>query len=138
MTVSTRWYDDEEVVLVYDFSGRWTWDEVYAAHKYGEAMAKAKPHIIFVLGITSDDIAGKHIPRGAVSHLSNLSRLLTDNADLAVIVTLNNMWLSLDRAVSKISKVYANSIRFAKSEEEAFKLFEARKAQLLKESSKDT
>lgn len=124
MTVEVRWHDEEERVQLYEFTGKWTWDEAYEAHHTGEAMAKSKPYTIYVLAVTTDHAAHYHIPPGSISHLSNLSRLMTPNAALAVIVTGNGLWLALDRAVNRVSKYYRNRIRFVRTIEEAYKLFE--------------
>jgi hypothetical protein len=124
MPIEISWHDEEEKVLLYEFSGKWTWDEAYAVHSKGEAMAKSKPYTIYVMAITTDRIAHYHIPPGSISHLSNLSRLMSDNSALAVIVTQNGLWLALDSAVSRVSKFYRDRIRFVRTIEDAYKLFE--------------
>jgi hypothetical protein len=121
MPVKVAWLNDLQQVIVYRFSGKWTWDECYLANDTGRAMVRSVPHAVYVLAITEDEVSSRHIPPNTVTHLPNLTKMMPENSRLAVIVSSNAAWLALDKIMSRLSSVYSERIRFAPDVETAYR-----------------
>lgn len=123
MPLTVEWLNDEKQVIVYRFTGKWTWDECYTVNETGKAMVRSVPHEVYVLAIAADSVAAHHIPPNTITHLPNLTKMMPDNSRFAVIVSDNAAWLALDKMIVRISASYRERIRFAADVPTAYELF---------------
>jgi hypothetical protein len=49
LTVEESWDDDQHRVIRYDFSGAWTWDELYEAFDRAKVLIAGQPHTVYFI-----------------------------------------------------------------------------------------
>jgi len=51
MAITVRWDNEEKTIIRWDFSGRWTAEDLYEAHARTMALAQAVDHTVYGLGV---------------------------------------------------------------------------------------
>lgn len=86
MAIDVRWLNDEQTIVVLDFSGRWTWEELYTAYQQVGGMVSGKPGTIHAIMNRAQDEFRSYAPPNAIVHSVSLIRKLPKNLGVGVIV----------------------------------------------------
>lgn len=86
MSVKVRWYDEAQAIVLYEFQGDWTWDELYPQYDTAIAMEKSVTHRVDVI---IDMRRAGRLPKNVLSHMKNFSDKQPDNIGITAIVTNN-------------------------------------------------
>ena len=92
MTVRVDWDDPDHSILLYSFSPKWTWDELYEAADKGLVMADTVSHTVDVI---VDFRTSQGLPPKAFAQFNRLSRMPTPQTGLVVITGGGTLLLSL-------------------------------------------
>lgn len=115
MAVTVSWMDSEHPTLLFHFSGRWTWDEFYAAAQQANELAESRydPLVHSVLDFTD----GPHAPPNSLAQLPRIAALPgLDRRGSSVVVGAKGMTRQIveifSRLYSRLS--YAETVEDAK------------------------
>lgn len=130
MPVNISWGNEAKTYTLFEFVGKWTWDEYYQARARGIEMVNSVPHIV---NLIVDYTQSGFFPQNMLSNFGSSLEKVPKPFDLAVIVTHSAFVTSL---VGMISKLFGKRVKFkvAKSVEEAHQLLaehDAEKRRLL-------
>lgn len=115
MPVTNIWDNDEKTIIRMDVSGRWTWDEMYAASTVGYSMLESVPHVVYPIL----DFSQSHgMPNNAITHARNMMGKQHPRTGMTVFVGANtlfvNLWRIFIRLYSLLSReqdfTFANSL----------------------------
>jgi hypothetical protein len=87
MSVTVQWDNEDKTLVRYDFEGRWTWDEFYAAYEQGKKLTEAVPYKLFYILYPKDNTSQRYLPSNFLSHAVAINRQSDPNAGLTVIVS---------------------------------------------------
>jgi hypothetical protein len=119
MSVTVRWWDeDQQTIILYEFTGKWTWSEFYPA--YDESI-RLMDSVEYKVDFIMDLLNSQHIPPGALQHLKRAADFNHPNMGLAVYVGINPLIQALGRMFRKIYPASARyyPFDFAQTIEEA-------------------
>jgi hypothetical protein len=130
MPVKVSWFDSERTTLIYEFYGKWTWDELYPVFGAAQDMANSVDYDVYVLAIPRDDAARHHIPPSILAHFPTLARRISPNTVLDVIVLQGalSFWFNLYQSIKSMYPFLTQRFAIATSEEEALQLIKDHKA----------
>src|SRR5689334_21199293 len=123
MPVKTAWFDVEHTIIIYEFYGKWTCDELYPAFDSAQNLANSVDDSIYILAIPRDDTARHHIPPSILAHFPTLARRISANTVLDVIVLQGMMsfWLNIYQSIKSMYPFLTQRFVIATTEEEALK-----------------
>src|SRR5215813_490048 len=116
MTVSADWQDEKRDIVLYNFEGAWTWDELYPTYTKAIAMEKS---VSYRVDVILDMRRSKGLPANVLLHAKNISDKQPENIGLTVIVTPNGFVKALYNAGVAFYKGIAHYFRVAPTMEEA-------------------
>ncbi len=119
MGVQVQWDNPQKTILRYDFTGRWTWDEFYAAYNIAKILLSTTPHKVYFILHPLDDISRRHTPPNAMSHMISIWRRTAPNAGKTVSVGGSMFSRTLFGMASKVNPKIAEMHAFAPSLDEA-------------------
>jgi len=119
MPVRVRWYDDTQTTVLYEFSGKWTWNEFYPVYQQAYEMITSVEHIVHSISMPTDDEARGHVPVGALTHIPSIIRKTPSNGGIAAVITQGRFWRTMDGVIGKMLPAYRNNVAFVASLEEA-------------------
>lgn len=120
MTISLRWAEDINNVLVWQFSSDWAWKEVFETRPVSDEMITSQQGRVDLILMTS----ATTIPAGAFDHMDKLAQLdLPDNAGLLVVVNSASAIQTMIKISSKLNA--ADYWKLADSYDNAKRLIEA-------------
>jgi hypothetical protein len=135
MPVTVQWHDAEHTILRYEFSGRWTWDEVFRAYQRAGVLCASVQHTVYGILLATDDEATRAYPTKGLTTMHRMSQHIPANAGLAVIVFADNapmraLMQTLHHTMTRISPGYALRVKLAASLEQAESQIARRKVSL--------
>lgn len=96
MSVIVEWFDEEHTILLTTFIGRWTWEEVWAAHQQGNKLVSDLDYPIdSILDLTR---GSPYPPPGTLTQLRRISELRKPTNGIMVIVRPSHVV----RAITKV------------------------------------
>jgi hypothetical protein len=122
MSIDLYWDNDDQTVMLAEFNGRWTWDELYAALNTIKKMSQERER---VFGAIIDVRDGLHIPGGsifnrdALNNFRKLMKLGDDGKGPVVIVGVNKMVRTVFDAAGKIDSKSVQDVHFSKDMDDA-------------------
>jgi hypothetical protein len=119
MPVTVRWYDDAHTIILYEFSGKWTWDEFYPIYEQAYEMITGIDGKVHSICMPMDDDARGHVPVGALTHIPSIIRKTPSNGGIAAVITQGRFWRTMDSMIGKMLPAYRNNVAFVKSLDEA-------------------
>jgi hypothetical protein len=120
MGVQIHWDNPQKTTLRYDFTGRWTWDEFYAAYDVAKPMMMSVTHKVDFILNSSDDVSRRYTPPNAMTHMLSIARKALPNAGKCVSVNNGSAFRRvLLTMVTKVNPKIAEVYVFAKTLEEA-------------------
>lgn len=99
MAVTSGWYDDEQTIMLYTFTGAWTWEELYPAYQQAIQMENSVPYRVYVI---LDMRQSRRIPPAALTHLKSITDHQPDNLGVSVFVTTDRFSHALYEMGSKL------------------------------------
>ena len=94
MSVHVEWWDDDKRIILYEFSGKWTWEEFYPAyHESIQMMDSVDYKVNFIM----DLLQSQHIPPGALHHIKRAADFNHPNMGLAVYVGINPLIQAMEK-----------------------------------------
>lgn len=116
MSISTRWYDDRQRVIILEFSSNWTWEEIKQAQETQAELAAAVSHPIIALVDLSQT---NTIPKGNVLALGRSTfNNIPPNINLLILVIQSRLLEVFADLIVNMMPAWRNRIRFAKTLEE--------------------
>lgn len=82
MGITVSWDNPEMTIIRYDFEGRWTWGEFYAATSKAGALRNNIEHEVHVIGNFEDS---ENPPTGAVLHVRRALQISPKNVGTIII-----------------------------------------------------
>lgn len=102
MTISLRWAEDINNVLIWQFSSDWAWKEVFDTGPHSDALLNTQSGRVDVMMLT----AATGIPAGAFDQLDKLARSdLPDNLGLIVIVNATDAAHTMVKISTKMNAI---------------------------------
>ena len=129
MPVHFTWDDPEKRIARYEFVGKWTWDELYAAFHASWDEVVQLNHIIDLI---SDVTQSNNIPPSAMTHVRSLTQHRPENTGLMIIVGANTY---MTVAMQTFRKLFEGTLKrdmdllFAKSLDEAHAIIAEKQAE---------
>ena len=118
MPVELKWFDEDEKNLVYVFSGRWTWEETFAAiDKAVLALDKINYRVYLILDFRQTN----HIPPATFDALNRIARAEPPrhpNTRSLLVVGLKRHITMIFNVFQKIFPKAAERYRIVNSDEE--------------------
>jgi hypothetical protein len=100
MPVTLEWLDDGQQVLLYTYTGRWTWDEYHAIITETHRRLAGITHPVYAI---LDFTAASLIPSGSfVAHLSNGGRRLPDQLGFTVLAGSGLIFCVVERVLAAL------------------------------------
>lgn len=124
MGIDLYWDNDDQTVMLAEFNGRWTWDELYAALSTIKKLSAERER---VFGAIVDVRNGMSIPGGSIFNreaLSNFRKMLqlgSDGKGPVVVVGVNRMVRSIFDAAGKLDRNAVQDVHFAPGMDDARK-----------------
>ncbi len=126
MAIDLYWDDEQQSVILAEFQGKWTWDEL---HQMLNTVKRLSTEREQVFGAIIDVRAGFHLPGGSVFNregLSNFRKMLALGQDgekgPVVVVGMGMLVRNILDAVKTVDKRAASDVFFAKDMREARQL----------------
>lgn len=122
MAIELYWDDDDQSVILAEFSNKWTWDELHEMLSTIQQLSQKRGR---VFGAILDLSKGMSVPGGSVFNregLSQFRRLLEQNSGSKgplAIVGMNGMVRAIFDAISGIDRKLTEDIMFADSLDDA-------------------
>ena len=140
MAIDLYWDDDEQSVLLAEFNGKWSWDEL---HKTISAIKRLSKERGQVFGAILDLRNGMHLPGGNIftkEGLDQFKRLLSLNDESTqqgpvVVLGMNGMVKMVFDAIKQVDKSIVETVAFAKDEQDARKIIYRAVANLNQQAS---
>jgi hypothetical protein len=112
MPITIRWYDDTQTIVLWEFVGAWTIDELHTIYTTSHNMCVTVPEnkVIALLDVTRSANA---VPANIFSALTNRRRTQASNFDMIVLVT-----------TSSLIKVFVNILMKMPALRDQFALYE--------------
>lgn len=127
MSVDVNWFDTAKTIVRYDFSGKWTWNEVYAAVDEAIMLENSVPHRVDVLLNLLDS---GHIPPNAITHVKTIATTkMPDNVKMAVLITQNRAMQTLFNIGSRLYRKIEAQFYVATSVDTALEVIEKSRMQ---------
>lgn len=118
MAVKIVWDNDDKTVIRMEYTGRWKWEELYAATTQSHEMMDTVQHKV---DFVHEWVRGAHVPANALVHSKNLIEKRHPNVGIVVLVWSNPLlkatWTAFSKVYSTLVKQY--TFIFASSIEEA-------------------
>ncbi len=125
MPIQIRWYDDSKQVVLWEVEGRWSLDELHEIYSKGTAMCAEVPdHTVNALIDLTESNA---IPSNIFGALTNRTRTLAPNFDIAVLVSKNTMIKAFIEVMNKMPVLH-DQFAIVASREEGMAFIEKRRA----------
>lgn len=122
MAVCAYWVNEEQSIVRYEFSGKWTWEEFYPVYKQAIAMEKSVPHRVdVVVDLRNSEV----VPANALKHIRRIANAQPDNIGLTILVSTNIFILALYKIGCRIDDKVAHYFRVVSTNDEAFRLIDA-------------
>lgn len=124
MGIELFWDNDEQSVLLAEFNGKWTWEELHKVLSKIKTLSQERGQIF---GAILDLRNGMHFPGGNIFSKEGLDQFkqllsLNDDGDKkgpVVILGVNNMIRMVVKAISNVDKSVVEDINFAEDETQA-------------------
>src|SRR6185369_4744326 len=118
MPVTNIWDNDEKTIIRMEVSGRWTWDEMYAASTAGYAMLDSVNHVVYPIIDFSGSLG---MPNNAITHARNMMGKQHPRTGMSVFVGANTLFVSLWRVFVRLYALMSREqdFTFANSLDEA-------------------
>lgn len=109
MPITHTWQDDEQTILKIDYTGRWTWDEFFAAADTGRELASSVEHRVdYIL-----DMQNGTVPSGGSTLTNSRTVMARRAANSGIFVILTNPFVKIMLNVFKNFDRQHGSIMFA-------------------------
>lgn len=95
MTIQTRWYDDSQTVIYYEFSDPWTWEELYACFNISLSLMDQVSHKVYIIVDVSHAKAMPRISRKAFQTIANAPTMKHPNATVRYMVGMRPYFSSV-------------------------------------------
>jgi len=120
MPISTRWYDDDHQVIILEFIGSWTWEELRQAQEVQAELANSVSHNIVALIEMS---LTNTVPKGNVLALgrSTLNNI-PENITLLILVNQSRLIEVFAELIIKMMPAWRNRMQFVNTIAEAQQL----------------
>lgn len=122
--IKVSWDNEAKTILRYDFQGRWTWEDFYAASAQAFAMTHSVQHRVDAI---SHFHHGSVLPANAMFHFRHAMVSAPANRGMNVIVGANAVVRTLIKMFSSINKQLAARLAIADSLDDARMLLAARR-----------
>jgi len=124
MAIDLFWDDSEQSVLLAEFNGKWSWDELHKTISTIKSLSKERGQ---VFGAIIDLRKGMHLPGGNIFNkegLDQFKRLLSlgddgDEQGPVVVLGMNGMVKMVFDAIKRVDKSIVETVAFAKDEADA-------------------
>lgn len=121
MTVTVRWLDEQQTIVLYELSEDWTWSELYPAFEQALDMEHSVQHRVDVI-LELPPLLG--IPPNAVSNIINIAQKQPANLRLSVFLTRRGYIKALLNVAAHLSPTVHDFYRFAETVDDAVALIE--------------
>lgn len=125
MPIQIRWYDDTKQVILWEVVGRWSLEEMHETFSKGTDMCLEVPDttVDAIIDLTESNA----IPSNIFGALTNRTRTLAPNFDIAVIVSKNSMIKAFIEVMNKMPTLH-DFFAIVASREEGMAFIQKRRA----------
>jgi hypothetical protein len=117
MPIRVYWGSEAKTFVIFEFIGKWTWDEYYEGRSTGIKLGNEVPYVV---NLIVDYSQSGFFPSNMLSHFGSSIDRNPKEFDVAVIVTQSPFAIALLNVLSKVKK--SSKFRVAKTRDEAFKM----------------
>ncbi len=131
MAVYASWFDSEHTIIIYEYYGKWTWDELYTASAVAQELATDASGTVYSFSVRRDDVARSHIPSNIITHFAVLTQQLAPKIALHISVPGGHetFWKNLSQSIRAMYPRFAQHMLVADTQEEALQMIKEQKAQ---------
>jgi len=125
MGIDLYWENAEQTILLAEFKGKWSWDELHAVLHTIKTLSEERGH---VLGAIIDVSRGLQLPGGSILNREGLARfnqflsMGADGKGPVAVVGMNPMVKSVLDAVNMVDKSLMSDVYFVNSTDEGERL----------------
>jgi hypothetical protein len=110
MSVQVHWDNTDKTVIRYDFEGKWTWDEFYAAFEQARSMIAGIPHVVDFICVIQQ-VSGFFMPLNLLFHIRKIYTDVPSNVGITILAgppsELIAIYSMIKRAYPMIAVRYA-------------------------------
>ena len=139
MAIDLYWDDDEQTVILCEFNGRWTWDELHAALGTIKQLSVERDQ---TFGAIIDVRNGMHLPGGSIFNrdaLANFRKMLSLNdggkKGPMVILGMSAMIRTVFDTIGRMDASLTQDVAFADRIEDARRIIYSQVAALRSQSA---
>jgi hypothetical protein len=122
--ITVSWDNEAKNIIRYDFQGRWTWEDFYAASAQAFAMTRSVTHRVDAI---SNFHEGAVLPPNAMYHFRHAMISAPPNRGVNVIVGATTFVKTLIKIFSNLNKRLGQRLVLANSLDDARMLLAARR-----------
>ena len=119
MGVVVDWWDAEKKIIRYEFSERWTWEDLYAAMDKVNEMMASVPYNVYVL-ISFEHSQG--IPPGALTQIRIGTLKAAPNWGGGVFIGVSSLVAALLNTFTLLNKKLGERYAIAKNNDDAIEI----------------
>jgi hypothetical protein len=118
MPVNMTWYNDDKTIFLAEYTGAWTWQEVYEAIENANREFDTVHHRVHTI---HDFTKTTHFPANVLSHAITLSRNMHPRTGIGVLVGNGSFYTTMIRIFNRVytATFRESNFRVADSVDEA-------------------
>ena|SRR5689334_12914000 len=121
MTIEVKWDNDEQIIIRWNFVGRWTEQELHEAIRQSNELVEAQDHTVNHI---IDFSRAEGLPPNIISGAKNAINQMPKNLGQVVVLTEGRAINVMAEALQRFSW-FSNKIHLAKNDAEAKAFIEA-------------
>jgi hypothetical protein len=99
MGIDIRWLGEAHSIILLDFKGKWTWEDLRSANEQADAMIKSAPHVVDMI---NDLTHSGGLPSGALSEARAMMNGFESGEGQMVVVQAGGLVQSLYSVFQKL------------------------------------
>ena len=107
MPVNIVWDNSDKTIIRMEYTGSWTWEELYAATAQSHVMLNEVEHKVDFVHYW---VPGAHVPSNALVHSKNLIEKRHPKVNIVAIVGVNPLlkatWVAFSKVYATLTKRY--------------------------------
>ncbi len=124
MPITVQWDNDQKTTIRYEFAGRWTWEQLFAANDERDAMMKTVDYRVDLIADLRNTMV---VPPGAASQFKRIAQARAGTGVTVVVGANRFMQIMLD-VFKLVQRQSESALATAGSLEEARALLARRRA----------
>lgn len=127
MSITVKWFDESKQIALWEFVGRWEWEDYHTAINTAVLLLKTVDHTVDSI---IDLSRNESIPPDVLIHGPRWFRVAPANFGVAVVSSANSLVRNVSLTIGRLYKPFGEKILFADDVDVAYKLLQKRRKDL--------